>query len=71
MHNCQDGGGDDIFYANALLTGEVSWRVFLLIVAKTATAYGVRVQQLVYAQHGHELMGCKSPEAKGEKGGQV
>jgi len=32
---------------NALLTGGVCWRAFLRIYAKTATAYGVRVQQLV------------------------
>jgi len=35
------------FAYNALLTGGVSWRVFLRFFAKTATAYGVRVQQLV------------------------
>jgi hypothetical protein len=32
---------------NALLTGGVSWRVFLRFLHKTATAYGVRVQQFV------------------------
>jgi hypothetical protein len=34
-------------WANALLTGGESWRVFLRVFAKIATAYGVRVQQLV------------------------
>jgi len=34
-----------------LLTGGVSWRVFLRFFAKTTTAYGVRVQQLVIFLH--------------------
>jgi hypothetical protein len=42
--------------ANALLTGGVSWRVFLRFFAKTATAYGVRVQQLVSRIFGIKVM---------------
>jgi len=38
---------------NALLTGGVSWRAFLRLFAKTATAYGVRVQQLVERSRYH------------------